>query len=1020
VTVVVLDLTQGPQRLDAVVDDWGASGFLRPVVWLTPGGDGTSSHRVVPDPDELSSRSRNECINAFGTREQLSLMVLVEPTSDDWAPLFEVVRRVASELDNDFGHDDPVPRTLIVLPWSNQHRSPLKESPLFRLRWDAIRVIAQEDSESPSHGVVYGEREAAVGTHVLAALAGLWNAGALAQTSVSDGPTETPVRLVRCWTRVIDGGYLLDHVARALPGVERQSDRPEDAELGRLHDDALTLKAVSADLVPASLPRGPKDPLVGLAYIRAFGWYVVKHAVPELFRTIYRRIVEPIVQRIVRTIDWFARKLGAPERRSKAKPTTSQLRFARVIGELDEVMERLGDGRELDDPPDTPASLWDELGSFVMIAADEGSVSASSLVGSAQNSQPQTLIRRLQNSYDEFSMRASEEYQNLRTVGIAFDRMATMLTDAPPDVDEPTPEGEPKRGRLRRWRRRFTRLLLRLALIAGVLLLAIGLFIPGAIVAVLVGVPLLGAYVISILSETFVRLRMKFVLQNERGWQPDVLEHALRFWVARTALLTYRSYHLARWGRLWSRFLESVHDGDHIPDSEQHDFYPSSTPHGLLLATGVTSPDDILRIARRIRRSGLGDRLYLDSWQRFIGEHKEAFRDPTIHGSRHATRHLTRTIERGLPAETRDVARTRVRSALLDLPPNDVVATVAPWVDTVDRFGKVVSGPPAGVTALGPVGRVLNADITDQYLSDAMAALVMATKVSLNAADAGHSGLCVAVGSESPLVLGVDSHSHPLRSQLVVVGHAATGGGLGLAGFAVARPGRHVLVAELHDGIVTATRATIERVSASGMLEVDREAIVGAPIVDIVTGTLLGIVLNGPGGVAAGPLQLRACVDLDRRAVRAHPDELDTALHLPLDVALSTVDDDGADDIVPFGDIVIAGALNPTEFLSPIITAPQSRFSSRNPVPAVSLSVDVDRTVTNAAGPKLAETAWFALHGRLMMTTHRLEYSVPMGIDEFIADYAFPSGSAPELDDRRTSATERHGVPFPPQSPEFR
>jgi hypothetical protein len=151
-----------------------------------------------------------------------------------------------------FTPDHPAEFTMIVLPAAIGQPVP---PDLFRGHWAANVYVAPEDRRMPEEVNRLPHNEdvfAAHAAHALATLADLWNAPDSATRPVladlgseEVGGQVAPIRLARCFSRVIDFGYLADDVATLVFRTGEAWPNPDLEEFERIDDPSKVLVEIA-------------------------------------------------------------------------------------------------------------------------------------------------------------------------------------------------------------------------------------------------------------------------------------------------------------------------------------------------------------------------------------------------------------------------------------------------------------------------------------------------------------------------------------------------------------------------------------------------------------------------------------------------------------------------------------------------------------------------------------------------------------------------------------------------------
>lgn len=130
---------------------------------------------------------------------------------------------------------------------------------LFLARWSANVYVAPEDRVDPSDfNHLSGNRAAFPrhAAHAAASIADLWVGTAVKQGRVLNALVErqpslapAPVQVVRCFSRVLDYGYVVDHVAAGVFRTQSSWPNPDPRRFDRIADAENVLPAVAASFL---------------------------------------------------------------------------------------------------------------------------------------------------------------------------------------------------------------------------------------------------------------------------------------------------------------------------------------------------------------------------------------------------------------------------------------------------------------------------------------------------------------------------------------------------------------------------------------------------------------------------------------------------------------------------------------------------------------------------------------------------------------------------------------------------
>jgi hypothetical protein len=288
--IVVAPQNEDCDQVFAHLLSWSQAGLLRPFCWWTcPLGASESTmevRRVSTGKD--STMALPEALAGADAREVGLVACYPAKTATGFDSRFvdDVDARLAAVIEVlPFTPDHPAEFAMIVLPAAIGQPVP---SDLFRGHWAANIYVAPEDRRMPEEVNRLPHNEDAFpahAAHAVATLADLWDAPD-AQTrpvlaglgSEQAGSQVAPIRLARCFSRVIDFGYLADDVAARvfrtgeawpnpdLEGFERIDDPSEllaavARNYTKKHEETLGLTAFEPLMVPEKPALGLLDAL---------------------------------------------------------------------------------------------------------------------------------------------------------------------------------------------------------------------------------------------------------------------------------------------------------------------------------------------------------------------------------------------------------------------------------------------------------------------------------------------------------------------------------------------------------------------------------------------------------------------------------------------------------------------------------------------------------------------------------------------------------------------------------------
>lgn len=294
---------------------WSAAQMLERFVWwpMDPAVAGDELLAGIEVVDGAGDGAdADDLLGAFGSASTDGAVVLVLlPDGVSPAEVAEPVQAARRHLQRVVGFVE-VPVVGVLAPSADPKPVRLDGD----LHWSALVALAPEDCERPGSANALVEHRDRYGPHVaagIATVAGLWQAApgrevlAVVLDRCRDQPPGT-VQVLRCFNRVADGGYLVDHVAagamrplEAWPIPRGRHVRRFDLEeqhrtylvdvLFRAHEDVLGHRRIE--------PRPPDQPLPLLVALRRI--------VALARQTVLRYPVQLIARWVARAYDRGAR-----------------------------------------------------------------------------------------------------------------------------------------------------------------------------------------------------------------------------------------------------------------------------------------------------------------------------------------------------------------------------------------------------------------------------------------------------------------------------------------------------------------------------------------------------------------------------------------------------------------------------------------------------------------------------------------------------------------------------------------
>lgn len=294
---------------------WSSAQLLERFVWwpMDPAAAGDELLAGIEVVDGgADPADADDLLGAFGSASTDGAVVLVLlPDGVSPAEVAEPVQAARRHLQRVVGFVE-VPVVGVLAPSADPKPVRLDGD----LHWSALVALAPEDCERPGSANALVEHRDRYGPHVaagVATVAGLWRAAPgrevldVVRDRCRDRPPGT-VQVLRCFNRVADGGYVVDHVAAgAMRPLEtwpiprgrhvRRFDLEEQHRaylvdvLFRAHDDVLGHRRIE--------PRPPDQPLPLLVALRRI--------VALARQTVLRYPVQVITRWVARAYDRGAR-----------------------------------------------------------------------------------------------------------------------------------------------------------------------------------------------------------------------------------------------------------------------------------------------------------------------------------------------------------------------------------------------------------------------------------------------------------------------------------------------------------------------------------------------------------------------------------------------------------------------------------------------------------------------------------------------------------------------------------------
>jgi S1-C subfamily serine protease len=248
--IVIAPESQSCREVLACLESWSRAGLTEPFCWWpVDGGVSTQVRRV----DEGAMYEEPLGVALDGVPPDAVALVAFHPAADgeDFDESFPgAVEACLARLRQGVAFDPnhPVECTMIVAPALVAQPVP---SRLFRARWVANVYVAPEDrvdarqfNQLESSAVLFAPHAA----HALATVASLWKAVDATSHDVlralrvqQAGAEAAPVRVVRCFSRLVDFGHLADHLAAHTFQPGEAWPNPDLARFERIADPAAVV-----------------------------------------------------------------------------------------------------------------------------------------------------------------------------------------------------------------------------------------------------------------------------------------------------------------------------------------------------------------------------------------------------------------------------------------------------------------------------------------------------------------------------------------------------------------------------------------------------------------------------------------------------------------------------------------------------------------------------------------------------------------------------------------------------------
>jgi hypothetical protein len=252
--VILLPSTPSAQPVCDQLMRWLRAGLCRPFCSWVANATNTVEVRYA-DERGVQKLALPRALELEGTHQPrfLAFYPLVDPherVEESFAELVErFLGRVAAVLD--FQVDGPPTCTLAIAPATVQQRIP---PGIFRANWEGL-VVAPEDRATPGAANTLVDNDAGLtahAAHALVTIAGLWLTPAGNKPDLIEqlrgapaGALPVTVRVVRCFSRSVELGYVADHVAASALHSNGGWPRPDAERFDRARDSQTLLVSLA-------------------------------------------------------------------------------------------------------------------------------------------------------------------------------------------------------------------------------------------------------------------------------------------------------------------------------------------------------------------------------------------------------------------------------------------------------------------------------------------------------------------------------------------------------------------------------------------------------------------------------------------------------------------------------------------------------------------------------------------------------------------------------------------------------
>jgi hypothetical protein len=249
--VLILPPTETGEAVAELLRDWSAARLLEPFCLWTAGTAGV--RRIVVG--EASKLTLGDAL-AGADLDAIACSAFY-PAADgekldaDFGSAAEACMGVAA-LVIDFDPTHPLHRTLVVAPATARQAVP---GELFRPGWSGLYVAPEDRSRPGASDQLEGGNERFIrhAAHAVATICDLWATPPASRPELLGwlaaqpaGPDAAGVRVVRCFSRVVELGYAVDHIAATAFSSEGGWPRPEPERFDRATDPERVIAHLSS------------------------------------------------------------------------------------------------------------------------------------------------------------------------------------------------------------------------------------------------------------------------------------------------------------------------------------------------------------------------------------------------------------------------------------------------------------------------------------------------------------------------------------------------------------------------------------------------------------------------------------------------------------------------------------------------------------------------------------------------------------------------------------------------------